>query len=150
MEILSIKNLASKIKEKENQLDYYMEKKNKALIKVLPRSKELKGEMVTSSRDVTNDALLEYVLQIEEYDKIISQLNDELLELQKFEEKELKRLEKYDNVEQQVIHYRNMGISWSNISNLIDQRKIGCSLRTAKRIWKKYTGRRDIYDEEVE
>lgn len=139
---LSLKNVRNKIKELDNQLEYYLNKKEKALLKVLPQATKLKEVQVNSSRK-SNDPLLDYVAIVEECDFYINEIQEELFSLQRYEEAELKRLQQYDEVERQVIYYKEeLEYSWSKIEQLIDMRKIACSLRTAKRIWKKYKGSR--------
>ena len=138
MKIISLRNIDSEIESLQNRIDYYTEKKYKALSRVLPKSKGIKSDMVSGGHDSTHDALLEYAIEIEQIDDIILELQQEQQDLIKLKEKELKRLEKYDKSEQQVIYYKTSGKTWRDIGLMIDQRKIACSVRTAKRIWKKY------------
>lgn len=161
---ISLNNIRNKIEELTNQLDVYLDKKLRILdmrekikLRVLPKGKKINEVMVSSSINTAEDKMLSCFADLESFDSRYKETLDQLeyhiitiqediKSLQRFEEKELKRLEKYDDVEKQVIHYREKKYSWSQIQMLIDQRIIACSLTTARRIWKKYIEKRDIYE----
>ena len=133
-EIITIGNVASKIKEKRNQLECYIELKNKSLLKVMPGAKELQAISVNGGTK-REDKFLKYAMEVEEYDNYIDLLNDQLRALIKFEESELIRLKEYNEVEKLVITLKDKGMTWSEIEIMCDTKEIPCSIATAKRIW---------------
>ena len=133
-EIITIGNVASKIKEKRNQLECYIELKNKSLLKVMPGAKELQAISVNGGTK-REDKFLKYAMEVEEYDNYIDLLNDQLKALINFEECELKRLKEYNEIERLVITLKDKGMTWSEIELMCDKREIPCSIATAKRIW---------------
>ena len=142
-EIITIGNVASKIKEVRNQLELYVELKNKSLLQVLPKSKELqRGSVNGWSKRV--DKFLDYSINVEEYDNYINLLNERLMSLINFEENELKRLKKYNEVERLIIVLKDEGKTWREIEIMCDKKEIACSIATAKRIWKKEKKQRSI------
>ena len=63
-EIITIGNVASKIKEVRNQLECYIELKSKSLLNVLPGSKELQSVSVNGGTK-REHKFLKYAMQVE-------------------------------------------------------------------------------------
>lgn len=140
---LTIKDANNKIEKIDNQLEYYLNKKERAFDKTQPKPTDIRENIHGTSRV---DANFEYVTICEELDPIIDQLQNEKQELLNFVEKELQRLGKYREIEQLIIYFKEQyipkdkqEITWRFIS-----KKVHASESTCKRIYKKYKKQRDI------
>lgn len=140
---LTIKEANNRIEYIDNQLDYYLNKKEQAFNKTQP-----KATSITDDIKGTNavDKNMEYVIVCEELDPIIDNLQEEKKLLLDFIDKELIRLKKYKELEQLVIYYKEQyipkgseEITWYFIS-----RKVYASESTCKRIYRRYKKQRDI------
>ena len=140
---LTIKEANNRIEHIDNQLDYYLNKKEQAFNKTQP-----KATNITDDVKGTNvvDKNMEYVIVCEELDPIIDNLQEEKKLLLDFIDKELIRLKKYKELEQLVIYYKEQyipkgseEITWYFIS-----RKVYASESTCKRIYRRYKKQRDI------
>ena len=140
---LTIKEANNRIEYIDNQLDYYLYKKEQAFNKTQP-----KATNITDDVKGTNvvDKNMEYVIVCEELDPIIDSLQEEKKLLLDFIDKELIRLKKYKDLEQLVIYYKEQyipkgseEITWYFIS-----RKVYASESTCRRIYKRYKKQRNI------
>lgn len=140
---LTIKDANCKIKQIDNQLEYYLNKKERAFNRTQPKPADIKDNIHGTSK---TDANLEYVLICEEIDPIITELQDDKKALLDFVDKELQRINKYRDLEQQVIYYKEQYIpkgdeevTWYFIS-----KKVYASESTCRRIYKRYKNQREI------
>ena len=143
---LSIKEANNRIEEIDNKLEYYLSKKEIAFSKTQPQAVDIKKDNVKGGTRVDRNA--QYVMETEAYDKVINVLSIEKKALLDFVDRELKRIDKYRDVEQQVIYYKEQYIpkyhdevTWYFIS-----RKVHASESTCRRIYKRYKKSRYIED----
>lgn len=141
---LTIKEANNRIDEIDNKLEYYLNKKELEFNKTQPKATDIKTDITTGGARV--DKNIQYMIICEQYDPIIDSLQNEKQILLDFVEKELKRINKYGDVEQQIIYYKEQYIpryhdevTWYFIS-----RKVHASESTCKRIYKKYKKSRYI------
>lgn len=141
---LTIKEANNRIDEIDNKLEYYLNKKELEFNKTQPKATDIKTDITTGGARV--DKNIQYMIICEQYDPIIESLQNEKQVLLDFVEKELKRINKYGDVEQQIIYYKEQYIpryhdevTWYFIS-----RKVHASESTCKRIYKKYKKSRYI------
>lgn len=141
---LTIKEANNRIDEIDNKLEYYLNKKEIEFNKTQPKATDIKTDITTGGARV--DKNIQYMIICEQYDPIIESLQNEKQILLDFVEKELKRINKYGDVEQQIIYYKEQYIpryhdevTWYFIS-----RKVHASESTCRRIYKKYKKSRFI------
>ena len=147
-EELTIRTATSRIEQLQNNLDYWLSQKELNYNKTQPSSKPLTGINVSGGQRV--DKYLEYVIKDEAIDNKIDLIVDQMKLYESFIEKELARLNKYGEVETQVIYYREMpyydktikkyrSLTWEEIAN-----KVHYSEATCRRIYRKYKKTRTI------
>lgn len=141
---LTIKEANNRIEEIEHKLEYYLKKKELEFNKTQPKAMDIKADITKGGARV--DKNIQYVMICEEYDPIINALQVEKEVLLDFVDKELKRIDKYRDVEQQIIYYKEQYIprypdevTWYFIS-----RKVHASESTCRRVYKKYKKSRYI------
>lgn len=141
---LTIKEANNRIDEIDNKLEYYLNKKELEFNKTQPKATDIKTDITTGG--ARTDKNIQYMIICEQYDPIIESLQNEKQVLLDFVEKELKRINKYGDVEQQIIYYKEQYIpryhdevTWYFIS-----RKVHASESTCRRIYKKYKKSRFI------
>lgn len=142
---IGIYKAQSELERYENELSDILERKNN-ILEIIdrydPRVKatKLKEVTVSSSLDTTIDKMSEYVIQKEKYQEELSLIDasidfykKEIKRLNKFINKEKRRLSHFNEWEQKVIFMREAHNSWL---------KIACSVpyseRTCKNIYYKY------------
>lgn len=140
---LTIKEANSQIKHIDNQLEYYLNKKEKEFSKTQPKATSITNEIKGTN---LIDKNMNYIIVCEKIDPIIDSLQEEKKLLLDFIDKELIRLKKYKDLEQLVIYYKeqyipkkNEEVTWYFIS-----RKVYASESTCKRIYRRYKKQRDI------
>ena len=140
---LTIKEANNKIEKLENQLEYYLGKKERAFNRTQPKAIAITDDIKGTKRIDSN---LEYAAVCEEVDPLIDSIQDEKKALLDFIEKELKRINKYNDLEQKIIYYKEQYVpkgsevvTWYFIS-----RKVFASESTCRRIYKKYKRQRTI------
>ena len=145
---LTIKDANCRINEIDNQLEYYLNKKERYYSRTQPQATKITGEIAGTARE---DKFFSYALACEEVDPIIDELQNEKQDLLKFIEKELIRLNKYNELEKLVIYYKEQYIpkreeymTWYFIS-----KKVHASESTCRRIYRKYKNRRNIEFEQL-
>ncbi len=140
---LTIKEANKKIEQIDNKLEYYFNKKEQAFNKTQPKAAD-----ITDSIKGTNvsDKNIQYMILCEELDPIIDSLQDDKIELLNFIDRELKILNKYNELEQLIIYYKEQYIpkvreevTWYFIS-----KKVHASESTCKRIYRRYKKQRNI------
>ncbi len=136
---LSIAN--NRVIEIEKDINNLLNKKELEEVKVLPRSSQIKADIVTSSR-VENNKFLYYAFNNDKYDTELDFLYKEKEILVTFINSELKRLKQYKEKEELIIFYRENNLqkyTWDEISIMVRLSKTQC--RTIYRLYKK---KRDI------
>lgn len=125
---MNIEKANNKVIKIENEINDILNKKEEALINVLPKAKEIKQDVVYNSRTEKNE-FLHYVYSIDEYDKKIDYLTNEKRILIVYINNELKRLKKYNKLKELIVYYRENHYqkqTWSSISNIVKLSKSQC------------------------
>jgi cell division protein FtsB len=134
---MSITQIKSKIEELENNLNYLLEKKQQAFSMTQPKASQLKEvRVVGGTRENLYD---KYVIKNEKLDPAINFVQEEIKLLEDYLNRELERINKYDEWEQKVIYLKEEGKTWLYIAC-----NTPFSIRTCQRIYKRYTGKREI------
>jgi len=135
---MSIKDINNEIAHLTNQLDYYLEKKGRAWVNTQPKSLSNYDEPINSGkRENKFDC---YVITCEELDPEIDYLQDEILSLSKYVEKELKRIGEYEPLMQEIIKCKELQhLTWEQTAI-----KTSYSVSQCRRIYKSYINKRDI------
>lgn len=135
---MSITQLKSKIEELNNNLNYLLEKKEQAFLMTQPKSSQLKEVSVLGG---TRESIYDkYVIKNEKLDAAIDFVQDEIRLLENYLNKELERINKYDEWEQKVIYLKESGKTWLYIAC-----NTPFSIRTCQRIYSKHIKKRDIH-----
>ena len=138
MDIIEANN---RIVEIEKEINMLLDKKEVELSKTLPQAKQIKKDIVTTSR-TENNKFLHYVYSVEEYDQKIDILEKIKLALINYVDKELIRLKKYRDKEQLIVYYRENKLKkykWESISRLV-----GLSQTHCRRIYREYKNKRNV------
>lgn len=138
---MNIREANKKIKELENDYDYWLKEKEKILTLVLPKSTDIRPEKVDGGN--REDRLIKYVEADEErqinvtLDYIISKKQN----LENWVERELKIIGEYEPLKAKVIKLRDIEkLTWKSIAEATNY-----SESQVRRIYKLYTSKRDIY-----
>lgn len=140
---LTIKEANKKIEQIDNKLEYYFNKKEQAFNKTQPKAADITDNIKGTN---VSDKNMQYMILCEELDPIIDSLQDDKIELLNFIDRELKILNKYNELEQLIIYYKEQYIpkvseevTWYFIS-----KKVHASESTCKRIYRRYKKQRNI------
>lgn len=137
---MTIKEANNKIEKIDNDIEYYLKKKEKEFAKTQPQAVKIKDIVTTGGRRV--DKFSKYVISIKEIDDILDDLYSEKRILEEYVEKELIRLNKYSEAEQLIIYYKEQNLenlTWVEIS-----RKVHYSITQCRRIYRKWKGERNV------
>ena len=124
----------------DNELDLLLTKKQRILESTIYPSKPVSGERVDGGKREDKYKYLDYA--IDNIDPEIEDLYKEKKMYEDFIEKELIRLKKYNEVEQQVIYWKEQttfNYTWLEISQ-----KVHYSVTQCRRIYKKWKNQREI------
>ena len=132
---LTVWKAKNKLTHLENRREMLL--KEKELRKPTYKSTDFSKEPVNGG--TREDKFINYVIHIEEIDEQINLIDAEIEIYRTFIEKELKRIDEYDDWEQKVICMKEDKVSWV---------KIACSVpfseSTCRRIYKNYKKKRDV------
>ena len=137
---MTLKEANNKLEKINNKINYYLNKKEQELAKTQPKAVKPKPIAVQGGKRV--DRFAKYVISIEEIDHELDKLYADKRILEEYIEKELQRLNKYSEVEQLIIYYKEQSLdnlTWYQISQ-----KVHYSVRQCKRIYKNFTQKRNI------
>ena len=135
---MSITQIKSKIEELNNNLNYLLEKKEQAFLMTQPKATQLKEVSVLGgTRESVYD---KYVIKNEKLDPAIDLIQNEIRLLEDYLNKELERINKYDEWKQKVIFLRESGKTWLYIAC-----NTPFSEKTCRRIYRAYKNKRDVY-----
>ena len=135
---MTIRDIDNEIKRLENQRDYYVDKKQKAVDKTQPQA--VNYDKVNVNGGKREDKFISYLIECEDYDCFIDNIQDEIFRLTRFVDKELKRIGEYDPLMQDIIKAKEqLSLTWENVSL-----SVGYSVSQCRRIYKKYKNQRDI------
>lgn len=124
----------------DNELDLLLTKKQRIIESTIYPSKPISGERVDGGKREDKYKYLDYA--IDNIDPEIEDLYREKKMYEDFIEKELIRLKKYNEVEQQVIYWKEQttfNYTWLEISQ-----KVHYSVTQCRRIYKKWKNQREI------
>lgn len=138
MKELTIYEAKSKRQHLENLLELKKQQIELEFEKTQPSAKELK-QISVSGGGLRVDRFAKYVEMESELDKEMVLIQKEIKLLDIYIEKELERLNEYDEWEQKVIYMRESGIHWFKIACTVP-----FSERTCKRIYRKYKNKRNV------
>lgn len=142
---MTIKEANNQINKIDNEIEYYLKKKELEMAKMMPQATKYDKTLVDGGK--REDKYANYVVKNELIDKTIDKLYDDKRLLEDFIEKELIRLKKYDEVMQLVVFYKEQcfeKLTWQQISNRVHYSVIQC-----KRIYKKWKNQRNIHGDTI-
>ncbi len=139
---MTLKEANKQLEELDNEYNYWLNEKEKLLSLVMPKSTDIRKEIIDGGKRV--DRLAQYVESLEE-----KQINETLDYIQARKEnlmnwldQELKILGKYNDAEQLIVYYKEIDTkprTWIEISRLVKYSESHC-----KRIYKNYKHMRNI------
>jgi len=136
---MTIREINNAIRHLTNQLEYYLERKAKAWANTQPRSSFNYDEPVKGGKTREN-SFERYVITNEEVDPLIDEIQDNILDLSKYVEKELQRIGEYEPLMQEIIKCREIQrLTWEQTAI-----KTSYSVSQCRRIYKMYMNKRDI------
>lgn len=142
---MTIKEANNQINRIDNEIEYYLKKKELEMSKMMPQATKYDKTLVDGGK--REDKYASYAIKNELLDKELDKLFKEKFLLENFIEKELLRLGKYDEVEQLIVYYKEQSLdklTWLQISQKVHYSVIQC-----KRIYKKWKGQRSINDDTI-
>lgn len=137
---MTIKEANNKIEKIDNEIEYYLRKKEKEFAKTQPQAVKFKEIITSGGRRI--DKFNKYVISIKEIDDILDNLYSEKRILEEYIEKELIRLNKYSEVEQLIIYYKEQNLeklTWVQISM-----RVHYSVSQCKKIYRRFRQERNI------
>lgn len=139
---MTIKEANNKLEKIDNDINYWLAEKEIELSKVLPKATDIKQERVSGGTRV--DKFLKYAeaMEVKQIDEKLDKLYAQKKNLEDYIEKELHRLNKYREVEQLIVYYKEQcteNYTWVQISQRVYYSKEQC-----QRIYKKWKKERSI------
>ena len=135
---MTIKEANNKLEKIDNDIEYWLKEKEIELSKVLPKATDTTQERVSGGTRV--DKFIKYAeaLEVKQIDEKLDKLYAQKKNLEDYIEKELHRLNKYREVEQLIVYYKEQCIenyTWVQISQRVYYSPTQC--RNIYRKWKK-------------
>lgn len=138
---MTIREAEIELKSKQNELDFWINKKNIILESTQIKSIKYDGERVDGGKRVDKYKYLDQ--SIDEIDPIIDILNKEIKNLETLIDKQLKLIGEYEPLKAKIITLREQhNMTWFNISEATHY-----SVRQCKRIYKEYLNKRYIVED---
>ena len=139
---MTIKEANNKLQKIDNEIEYWLNEKEIQLSNVLPKAIDPTKEVVKGGKRV--DKFLNYSILTEnkQIDTILDKLYAEKKSLEDYIESELQRLNKYREVEQLIVYYKEQCLenyTWNQIAQRVYYSKEQC-----QRIYKKWKKTRNI------
>jgi predicted RNase H-like nuclease (RuvC/YqgF family) len=129
---MTIKEANVELRRKNNELNYWINKKNYLISKLYPGATKYDSMRVEGGKRTDKYKHLDYT--IDEIDPKIETLNNEIKILSKYIEEELKIIGEYEPLERKIIMLRNeYKMKWKDISEATNY----CE-RQCQRIYDKY------------
>lgn len=142
---MTIKEANNQINKIDNEIEYYLKKKELEISKIMPQATKYDKTLVDGGK--REDKYANYVIKNDLLDKELDKLYAEKRILEDFVENELIRLKKYDELMQLIVYYKEQCLekyTWLQISQKVHYSVIQC-----KRIYKKWKGQRSINDDTI-
>lgn len=135
---MTIKEANNKLEKIDNDINYWLTEKEIELSKVLPKATDITQERVSGGTRV--DKFMKYAeaMEVKQIDEKLDKLYAQKKNLEDYIEKELHRLNKYREVEQLIVYYKEQCIenyTWVQISQRVYYSPTQC--RNIYRKWKK-------------
>ena len=137
---MTIKEANNKLEQINNDIEFWLNEKELELSDVLPKSTDPSKEKVIGGKRA--DKFYNFVVGAQPIDKILDLLYAKKKNLEDYIEKELHRLNKYREVEQLIIYYKEQCLenyTWEQISQKVFYSKAQC-----RNIYKKWKKQRDV------
>ena len=139
---MTIREANMKLKTKQNELDYWITKKNIALESVQPKAIKYEIERVDGGKRVDKYKYLDQ--SIDEIDPIIDSLNKEIRNLEKYIDNQLKIIGEYEPLKAKIITLREQHhMKWEDISKATHYSASHC-----RKIYSDYLQKRYIDEDE--
>lgn len=148
---MTLKEANEKLERLENDYNYWLNEKEKLLLLVMPKSTDIRPEMVDGGKRV--DRLAQYVESMEEkqINETLNYIQSKKVNLMNWIDNELNLLKKYNELEQLIIYYKEVAIikdkytlkqrkmTWEEIGREVHYSKDYC-----RRIYRNYKRIRNI------
>lgn len=148
---MTLKEANEKLERLENDYNYWINEKEKLLLLVMPKSTDIRPEMVDGGKRV--DRLAQYVESMEEkqINETLDYIQAKKTNLMNWIDNELNLLKKYNELEQLIIYYKEVAIikdkytlkqrkmTWEEIGREVHYSKDYC-----RRIYRNYKRIRNI------
>lgn len=139
---MTINEANNKLEKIDNDIEYWLKEKELELVKTLPKATDTTLERVNGGKRV--DKFLKYAeaVEVRHIDEKLDKLYAQKRNLENYIEKELHRLNKYREVEQLIVYYKEQCLetyTWIQISQRVYMSPSQC-----KKIYKKFREKRDI------
>lgn len=146
---MTIREIENKLKSKENELNFWITKKNIALESTLPKTIDYSKEVVDGGLRVDKYKHLDQ--SIDEIDPIIEALNLEIQALKRFLDKELILQGKYHPKLRKIIELRENEEYIKKYGRPMEFWKIGQNVdlarETCSRLYNRYYAKREYFEE---
>lgn len=137
---MTIKEANNKLEQINNDIEFWLNEKELELCDALPKSTDPSKEKVIGGERA--DKFYNFVVGIQPIDKILDLLYAKKKNYEDYIEKELHRLNKYREVEQLIIYYKEQCLeeyTWEQIGKKVYMNKDNC-----RKIYRKWKGERNI------
>lgn len=139
---MTIKEANNKLEKIDNNIEYWLNEKDLLIGDILPKAVDTTTEKVNGGKRI--DKFVSYVetLETKGIDDKLDKLYVEKRNLENYIGKELHRLNKYREVEQLIIYYKEQCLenyTWEQISRKVHYSKAQC-----RNIYKKWKKQRDV------
>lgn len=129
---MTIKEANKELKQKQNELDYWLNKKELIIQDMLPKATKYSEERVNGGKRTDKFKHLDFA--IDEVDPIINRIQEEIKILNQYIEESLKIVGEYEPLERKIIMLRSeYKMRWQDISIAVNY-----SERQCQRIYDKY------------
>lgn len=141
---MTINQMNNEIKRLNNELDYYLNEKQRIFDKTQPKAGNMSGERVQGGT-TREDRFANYVIECdsEEYQQIETKIDDtqnKIFNLTRLVERELRRIGEYDPLMKKIVELRETTkLSWDKIGEAT-----GYCGKQCWRIYKKYKEQRNV------
>lgn len=139
---MTIKEANNKLEKIDNDIEYWLKEKELELGNVLPKAVDVTTERVNGGKRVDKFATYVEAIENKQIDDKLDKLYAKKRNLENYIEKELHRLNKYREIEQLIIYYKEQCVenyTWEQISQRVHYSKAQC-----RNIYKKWKKQRNV------
>ena len=123
----------------DNEYKYWLGEKEIALSIVLPKSTDIRGEVVDGGKRIDRHFKYVELLESKQIDETPEYIHKKQQNLMNYIENELKIIGQYNYIEKQIYELRQEKVHWWKIGNIV-----GLSDRQCRRIYSKLINKRDV------